>query len=204
MDLSILIIAHLFPPLTLIWLFIWVTVPIGIWIQDRGPVFYLQERIGKNGKLFTIRKFRTMIPNAESSTGAVWSSKNDARITTIGKFLRWTAIDELPQLWNILKGEMTLVGPRAERPELHKKFVNDIPGFEERITITPGLTGLAQIKGSYDLSPDKKLHYDLMYIDQMSLTLDIKIIIVSICNTLFAKWGHPTTLESPSSPNEPK
>ncbi len=132
-----------------------------------------------------------MVPNAESKTGPVWSIQEDDRITPFGKILRWTAIDELPQILNILKGEMSFVGPRAERPELHDIFVSENPAFEKRLQVTPGLTGLAQIKGSYDLPASQKLEYDLEYIDNMTLRKDIALIIISIWNTLQAKWDRP-------------
>ena len=191
LDIAVIIISHCLPPLILLWLLIWIVIPLAIWIQDRGPIFYCQKRIGKDGKVFVIRKFRTMIPDAESETGIVWSHKNDPRITPIGKILRWTALDELPQLWNIITGDMTLVGPRSERPELHKQFVNQIPDFDLRLKVRPGLTGLAQIKGAYNLAPEQKLSYDLQYIEQTNFLLDIKIIILSIWYTITGKWGHP-------------
>ena len=191
LDIMVIVVAHCFPPLGLLWLLIWITVPLAIWIQDRGPIFYSQKRIGKDGNIFTIRKFRTMIPNAEATTGIVWSHKDDPRITTVGKVLRWTALDELPQLWNIITGDMTLVGPRSERPELHNEFLNRIPYFDRRLQVRPGLTGLAQINGSYNLAPKDKLAYDLEYISEMNLILDIKIIIISIWYTVRGKWAHP-------------
>jgi len=191
LDIIVILVSHCFPPLTLLWLLIWILVPISIWIQDRGPIFYSQQRMGKDGKIFVIRKFRTMIPNAEASTGIIWSSKNDPRITPIGKLLRWTALDELPQLWNIITGDMTLVGPRSERPELHNEFLERIPDFDLRLQVRPGLTGLAQIKGAYDMAPEKKLSYDLEYIRQIHLLLDIKIITLSIWYTINGKWAHP-------------
>jgi lipopolysaccharide/colanic/teichoic acid biosynthesis glycosyltransferase len=188
-DLSILIAAHLF--LAPLWALLWVAIPLAIWLQDRGPIFYCQKRVGKNGRIFTVRKFRTMIPDAERYTGAMWSTIDDPRITRVGRILRWTALDELPQLLNIWKGEMSLVGPRAERPELHEKFVQEIPGFESRLQARPGLTGLAQVMGSYDLPPAEKLRYDLEYIQMMSLWLDLKLVILSVRNTLLAKWDRP-------------
>tara|TARA_B100000029_G_scaffold413264_1_gene416206 strand:- start:16 stop:429 length:414 start_codon:yes stop_codon:yes gene_type:complete len=132
-----------------------------------------------------------MIPNAESDTGAVWSQTDDPRITKVGKILRWTALDELPQLWNIIRGDMTLVGPRAERPELHNKFALEIPEFARRLEVRPGLTGLAQINGPYDLPPEDKIHYDIEYISKMDLWLDIRIILLSIWYTLRGRWAHP-------------
>ncbi len=191
LDITVILVAHCFPPLTLLWVLVWTVIPISIWIQDRGPIFYSQTRIGKDGKIFIIRKFRTMIPDAEAKTGIVWSSKNDPRITSVGKVLRWTALDELPQLWNIIRGDMTLVGPRSERPELHNEFLERIPNFALRLQVRPGLTGLAQINGAYDLAPEEKLSYDLDYIRQMHLLLDIKIIILSVWYTMNGKWAHP-------------
>lgn len=132
-----------------------------------------------------------MIPNAEADTGIIWSHQNDPRITSIGKILRWTALDELPQLWNIITGDMTLVGPRSERPELHDEFSNRIPDFDLRLQVRPGLTGLAQIRGAYNLAPEQKLAWDLEYINKMNLILDIKIIILSIWYTMGGKWSHP-------------
>ena len=132
-----------------------------------------------------------MIPNAEATTGIVWSSKDDPRITRIGKLLRWTALDELPQLWNIINGDMTLVGPRSERPELHDEFLSRIPNFDLRLKVRPGLTGLAQIKGAYNITPEEKLGHDLEYINQMNLLLDIKIIMLSVWNTITGKWDRP-------------
>jgi lipopolysaccharide/colanic/teichoic acid biosynthesis glycosyltransferase len=188
-DLTVLITAHLL--LAPVWALCWSVIPLLIWLQDRGPIFYCQQRVGKNGRIFVVRKFRTMIPDAERHTGAVWSTGNDSRITRVGRILRWTALDELPQLLNIWKGEMSLVGPRAERPEFHEKFVREIPGFQSRLQVLPGLTGLAQVKGAYDLGPEEKLRYDLRYIQNMSLWLDLKLILISIQNTLLAKWDHP-------------
>ena len=117
-----------------------------------------------------------MTPDAEKITGAVWSKKDDPRITRIGRLLRITAIDEIPQIINIIKGEMSFVGPRAERPELHEKFVLEINDFDKRLEVTPGLSGLAQIKGSYDLEPKEKLKFDMEYSEKMSLFFDLKII----------------------------
>ena len=191
LDILIILIAHCFPPFTVLWLVIWTIIPISIWLQDRGPIFYSQSRIGKNGKIFVIRKFRTMIPNAEAVTGIVWSSKDDPRITRVGKVLRWTALDELPQLWNIINGDMTLVGPRSERPELHDEFLSRIPNFALRLKVRPGLTGLAQIKGAYNITPEEKLRHDLEYINQMNILLDIQIIMLSIWSTVNAKWDRP-------------
>ncbi len=185
-DLTVLVLAHvlLFP----LWLLLWTFIPLAIWLQDRGPIFYKQTRIGRGGKVFTIRKFRTMVPDAERMTGAVWATLRDPRITTLGRILRTTALDELPQVLNIWRGEMSIVGPRSERPELHAQFVQQYPGFEQRLAVRPGLTGLAQVKGEYNLPPNEKLVYDLDYIRRMSLWLDIKLITISAWNTVVGRW----------------
>ena len=191
LDLLMIIAGFLFPLLWPLWFIVIFIIPLLIWIEDRGPIFYSQNRIGKNKKVFKVIKFRTMIPEAEKTSGAVWSTKDDPRITRIGHLLRRTALDEIPQLLNILKGEMSFVGPRAERPELHEKFSKEIPGFDKRLDVTPGLSGLAQINGSYDLDPKEKLVFDIDYSKKMSLFFDIKIIIVSVFNSISARWDQP-------------
>ena len=191
LDLLMIIAGLLFPLLWPLWFIVIFIIPLLIWVEDRGPIFYSQNRIGKNKKVFKVIKFRTMIPEAEKTSGAVWSTKDDPRITRIGHLLRRTALDEIPQLLNILKGEMSFVGPRAERPELHEKFSKEIPGFDKRLDVTPGLSGLAQINGSYDLDPKEKLVFDIDYSKKMSLFFDIKIIIVSVFNSISAKWDQP-------------
>lgn len=160
-------------------------------LSSRGPIFYRQKRVGQNGKNFDIIKFRTMTEDAEKGTGAVWAQENDPRITWIGKIMRKTRIDELPQLWNILKGEMSFVGPRAERPEFHDKLKNGVPFYEERYIIKPGLSGWAQINYPYGSSiadTAEKLQYDLYYIKNRSLVLDLGIILKTI-NTTLRKAG---------------
>ena len=191
LDLLMIIAGLLFPLLWPLWFIVIFIIPLLIWVEDRGPIFYSQNRIGKNKKVFKVIKFRTMIPEAEKASGAVWSTKDDPRITRIGHLLRRTALDEIPQLLNILKGEMSFVGPRAERPELHEKFSKEIPGFDKRLDVTPGLSGLAQINGSYDLDPKEKLVFDIDYSKKMSLFFDIKIIIVSVFNSISARWDQP-------------
>ena len=191
LDLLMIIAGLLFPLLWPLWFIVIFIIPLLIWVEDRGPIFYSQNRIGKNKKVFKVIKFRTMIPEAEKASGAVWSTKDDPRITRIGHLLRRTALDEIPQLLNILKGEMSFVGPRAERPELHEKFSKEIPGFDKRLDVTPGLSGLAQINGSYDLDPREKLVFDIDYSKKMSLFFDIKIIIVSVFNSIPARWDQP-------------
>lgn len=160
---------------------------IGNLIGNRGPLFYIQERIGKNGNLFRIIKFRTMIKNAEKN-GAVWAKKNDVRITPFGKFMRHTRLDELPQFLNILKGDMSLIGPRPERPHFVRELSQILPFYETRHIIKPGLTGWAQVKTRYGSSVDDsllKLQYDLYYIKHKSFFLDVNIFIKTISTMIF-------------------
>lgn len=147
--------------------------------DSNGGAIYRQERLGLNGKKFTLYKFRTMRLDAEKD-GAVWAEKDDVRCTKVGKLLRATRLDELTQLFNILKGDMSIVGPRPERECFYKKFSEYIDGFEQRLVVVPGLTGLAQINGGYDLAPEEKIVYDLEYIEKRSFWLDIKIIFKTV------------------------
>ena len=149
-------------------------------LEDGGPVFYKQERLGEKNKRFYIYKLRSMKVNAEKIGGAQWAKQNDNRITNIGRFIRKTRIDELPQLVNILKGDMSLIGPRPERPELTYEFEKCIPGFSNRLAIKPGLTGWAQVNGGYDITPKEKLILDIEYINNMGILIDIKIIMKTI------------------------
>jgi lipopolysaccharide/colanic/teichoic acid biosynthesis glycosyltransferase len=167
---------------------LWFVCSLAIKLEDRGPVFYRQERVGKQGRPFWTIKFRSMIPDAEKDSGAVWAKENDPRVTKVGRILRATAMDELPQLWNIFKGDMSFVGPRAERPELVEQFAQKIKNYHSRFVVTPGLTGLAQVYGSYDTPPRKKLRYDLLYIKKQSLLLDLKLILLSFLITFKGKW----------------
>lgn len=160
---------------------------LGNIIANRGPLFYTQERIGKNGNLFKIIKFRTMMKNAEKN-GAVWAKKNDVRITSFGKFLRNSRIDEMPQFINILKGDMSLIGPRPERPHFVRELSQILPFYETRHIIKPGLTGWAQVKTRYGSSVDDsllKLQYDLYYIKHRSFFLDINILIKTLSTVIF-------------------
>lgn len=146
-------------------------------LESPGPVIFKQARLGENGKEFTIYKFRSMVKNAEAKTGAVWAKKNDCRVTRVGKFIRKTRIDELPQFFNILMGHMTLVGPRPEREVFVEEFDQQYPGFKNRMLVKPGVTGLAQVKGGYDLTPGQKLRLDMLYIRNRSTLLDLEIMI---------------------------
>jgi len=145
-----------------------------------GPVFYVQQRVGRNGSVFKLYKLRTMIDGAERHTGPVLALENDTRITRLGKFMRSTRLDELPQLLNILKGEMSLVGPRPERPLFVSRFNQKFSAYHYRHLVKPGLTGLAQVLGKYTTSPRDKLYYDIYYIRNYSLYLDLKILLRTI------------------------
>lgn len=148
-------------------------------LESPGSPFYSQERLGKNGKNFKVLKLRSMRKDAEKN-GAKWAEQNDPRITKIGLFIRKTRVDELPQLLNILKGEMSLVGPRPERPIFTEKFEKETPGFKNRLKVRPGLTGWAQVNGGYEITPKEKLILDIYYINNASLIMDLKIMIKTI------------------------
>ena len=160
---------------------------LGNFIANRGPLFYIQERIGKNGHLFRIIKYRTMVKNAEKN-GAVWSKKGDVRITPFGRFLRSSRLDEMPQFLNILKGEMSLIGPRPERPHFVRQLSQTLPFYETRHIIKPGLTGWAQVNTRYGSSIDDsllKLQYDLYYIKHRSFFLDANILVKTLSTVIF-------------------
>lgn len=165
---------------------------IAIKIDSRGPVIYKQERSGLNGKVFKVYKFRSMYQDAEKRTGPIWSTKDDPRITRVGKFIRRVRIDELPQIWNVFKGEMSLVGPRPERPFFVEQLAKEIPYYKRRLRVRPGITGWAQVKHKYDENIEDvktKLQFDLFYIENMSLKTDIKILFRTVFVVLFGK-GH--------------
>lgn len=153
-------------------------------LETPGPAFFLQERVGLHGKYFKVIKLRSMKVNAEKN-GAQWAAKNDPRVTKVGAFIRKTRIDELPQLFNILKGDMSLIGPRPERPMFTAQFNEEIPGFIDRLQVKPGITGWAQVNGGYDITPKEKLELDRYYINNMSFWLDLKIILktIKVCIT---------------------
>jgi exopolysaccharide biosynthesis polyprenyl glycosylphosphotransferase len=162
-------------PLFVLALPVMVVVAALVRVSSTGPVLYTQERVGKDGRNFTMVKFRTMRADAERGTGPVLAAENDPRVTFLGRFLRATRLDELPQLWNLLRGDMSFVGPRPERPEFVEQYVRDIQGYGERFRVRPGMTGYAQVNGEYHTSPTTKLKYDLAYIHNHSLWLDLKI-----------------------------
>lgn len=162
---------------------IWILASAAVKMTDRGPVLYKQERVGQDGKKFYLYKFRTMRPDAEKETGPVWASKEDARRTGLGRILRSLNIDELPQIWNVLKGDMSLVGPRPERPNFVEQFREEIPRYMARHKIKSGITGWAQVSGLRgNTSLQERIKYDLYYAENWSLLFDLEILFM----TLFA------------------
>jgi lipopolysaccharide/colanic/teichoic acid biosynthesis glycosyltransferase len=184
MLVSVISLVILFP--------VFIITMVAIKIGDRGPIFYKQVRVGINGKLFNILKFRSMKVDAESNGLPRWSSDNDNRITTVGKFIRQHRIDELPQLINVLCGDMSIIGPRPERPYFVDILNKGIVNYNERHCVTPGITGLAQVRYRYgsDLYKDsrKKLKYDMFYIINRSIHLDTYILFKTI-NIVFSGYG---------------
>jgi lipopolysaccharide/colanic/teichoic acid biosynthesis glycosyltransferase len=173
---------------------LWVVIAIALKIQDGGPVFYGQERVGRDGRLFNALKFRSMVPHAEAHLGAVQAHRADPRVTTVGAWLRRTALDELPQLVNIFRGEMSFVGPRALRPGELERGANEavplsaIPGYAERITVRPGLTGIAQIYAPRDVPRRAKFRYDRLYVRRRSFWLDMRLIALSFWISFRGSW----------------
>lgn len=163
-----------------IFLPIYIVISVAIKIDSKGSIIYTQDRIGENGKIFKIYKFRTMCENAESKTGPTLEKENDERVTRVGKILRRTKLDEIPQFFNVLIGNMSIVGPRPERPFLANKIKAELKEFELREKVKPGITGLACITLGYYAKPQDKLKYDLKYIKERSLLNDIKICIKTI------------------------
>jgi exopolysaccharide biosynthesis polyprenyl glycosylphosphotransferase len=163
---------------------------LAIKLNSPGPVLFRQERVGRNGIAFTLYKFRTMYHHAEANTGPIWVELGDPRITTVGKFLRISRLDEIPQLWNVLKGDMGFVGPRPERPEFVQWLADKIPYYNFRHIIRPGVTGWAQVRYQYGASLEQtkeKLKYDLYYIKHMSVALDLVILVETIKTVLWAR-----------------
>jgi lipopolysaccharide/colanic/teichoic acid biosynthesis glycosyltransferase len=166
----------------------WVAITISILLSDGWPVLYRQRRVGRGGRVFSAYKFRSMVKGAEKMTGAVLAVENDPRITPAGRVLRKAALDEIPQLLNIFKGDMSWVGPRPERPEFVKQFLGQIPGYGMRHLVTPGLTGVAQVYGRYYTDPISKLRYDLYYVRNRSLQLDFRLFVMSWLITIKGRW----------------
>lgn len=168
---------------------------VAIKLEDGGPVMFAQERVGRHGRVFLVYKFRSMVVNAEESTGAVQAVENDPRVTRTGRWLRATAFDELPQLWNIVRGDMSIVGPRPLRPgeadttaDGRHLLLSAIPGYDARHRSRPGLTGLAQVYAPRDLPRTGKFRYDLLYQRRASFCLDLRLILRSFWITLRGRW----------------
>lgn len=175
---------------------LWVSLAAIIKLEDGGPVFYTQDRVGEGGRVFTVFKFRSMIPNAEAVVGAVQATARDPRVTRIGRIMRATAMDELPQLLNIFRGDMSFVGPRALRPgEIEASdgvfiALEAVPGYAARCRMRPGLTGVAQIYAARDVGRRNKFRYDRLYADRESVWLDLRLILLSFWITFRGRWEH--------------
>ncbi|HXG89494.1 MAG TPA: sugar transferase [Vicinamibacterales bacterium] len=173
---------------------LWALFAVLIKTEDGGPIFFSQERVGLNGRVFMAFKFRSMIPDAERHTGPIQATVGDSRVTRIGALLRATAMDELPQLLNILRGDMSFVGPRPLRPGEQDSTADGvvqlttIPGYEERHTVRPGLTGLAQVYAARDVARAEKFKYDIQYLQRAGLWLDLQLIIRSVWITVRGRW----------------
>jgi exopolysaccharide biosynthesis polyprenyl glycosylphosphotransferase len=169
---------------------VWIIVAIAIKINSPGRLVYSQERVGKDGRVFRMHKFRSMYQDAEAKTGPVWATTNDPRVTSVGRFLRKTRLDEIPQFMDVLRGDMSLVGPRPERPHFVEQLAQEIPLYKRRLSVKPGITGWAQIKQGYDTSLDdvrSKVKYDLFYIENMSFRMDIKILLMTFYTMIAGK-----------------
>ncbi len=170
-------------------------IAVAIKLEDGGPVFFLQDRVGRGGRVFDAFKFRSMVVDAERDTGAVQATADDPRVTRVGRVLRATAFDELPQLWNIIRGDMSVVGPRPLRPGESDTTADGrllplaaIPGYEARHRVRPGLTGLAQVYAPRDLPRTGKFRYDLLYQRRAGLALDLRLIVLSFWITVRGRW----------------
>ncbi|MDE2789417.1 MAG: sugar transferase [Paracoccaceae bacterium] len=174
-----------------LWVVLGLAVILAVRLEDGGPVLYRQVRLGRGGAVFRILKFRTLAVGAETETGPVWTERGNPRITRVGRVLRRFHLDELPQAVNILKGEMSVVGPRPERPELAARIEQDVPGFAARLRVRPGVAGLAQAEGAGWQEPALKLHYDNLYIAAMSPWLDLRLCARCLARTLRPRRGGP-------------
>jgi lipopolysaccharide/colanic/teichoic acid biosynthesis glycosyltransferase len=173
---------------------LWCVLALAIKLEDGGPIFYTQERVGRDGRVFHAFKFRSMFHDAERATGPLQARHGDERVTRVGRLMRATAMDELPQLWNILRGDMSFVGPRALRPgeiELEGGTpvpLESVPGYADRIVVRPGLTGVAQVYAPRDISRRSKFRYDRLYIRRRSLALDMRLILLSFWISFRGTW----------------
>jgi lipopolysaccharide/colanic/teichoic acid biosynthesis glycosyltransferase len=174
---------------------LWAAIAVAIKAQDGGPVLFRQQRVGLGGRVFNALKFRSMVPDAEAASGPVQATENDPRVTPVGRLLRATAMDELPQLWNIFTGDMSFVGPRPLRPgEVETRGdgqmvrLDEIPGYEARHQVRPGLTGLTQVYAPRDISRTSKFRLDRVYLKRASFWLDLKLILLSFWITGRGEW----------------
>jgi len=174
---------------------LWLIIPAAIRLEDGGPVFFRQSRVGRDGTLFDALKFRSMVPNADRTFGPVQAREHDPRVTRVGRLLRATAMDELPQLWNIFKGDMSFVGPRPLVPgEVEVRGdgrlvpLDAVPGYRERHRVRPGLTGLTQVYAARDIARASKFRLDLLYLKRASFLLDLKLILLSFWITGRGQW----------------
>jgi len=170
---------------------VWIAIAVGVKVSSPGPVFYRQERVTWNGQKFAMFKFRSMPEGVESGSGPVWSRQDEERATRFGSFLRRYSLDELPQLLNVLKGDMSLVGPRPERPEFVREFRQRIPGYMQKHLVKAGITGWAQVndlRGDSDL--EQRIQYDLYYIDNWSLWFDMRILALTLWHILTSRHAH--------------
>ena len=197
---SLVLLAHVLPLMVL--------TALAIWASGNGSVLYRQDRVGRNGGIFTILKFRSMHLEAESDGVARWSTSNDARVTLLGRLLRRFRVDELPQLWNVLKGDMSFIGPRPERPEFVRQLAAEIPYYDYRHIVKPGISGWAQINFPYGATikdAKEKLNYDLYYIKNYSLALDFLVLMQTARVILWPTKGTrvaPAPLAEPQRPRE--
>jgi lipopolysaccharide/colanic/teichoic acid biosynthesis glycosyltransferase len=174
---------------------VWLVAAAAVKLEDGGDVFFAQERVGQHGRVFRVLKFRSMIPHAEAKVGALQAREGDPRVTRVGRWLRATAMDELPQLWSIFRGDMSFVGPRALRPgEIEAngtgqlEALEDVAGFDRRCEVPPGLTGIAQIYAPRDVPRRQKFRYDHLYIRRRSFWLDLRLIALSFWITFRGTW----------------
>lgn len=184
-DLAVLVVAHLV--LLPVWALLWALIPLAIWLDDRGPIFFRQRRMGKDGREFVFLKFRTMVTGADEL--GLMTRDQDPRVTRVGAVLRRTALDELPQVINILRGDMSFVGPRALPVRMHEEARKEEPRFAERLMVTPGLTGVAQLYLPRHCAARRRLRYDRLYMKRASLGLDIRLMLRAALNTLTGSWG---------------
>ena len=187
LDLTILVLAHLL--ILPVWALLWVLIPLAIWLEDRGALLYVQARVGRNGRVFKLFKFRSMRVQGAAEDWPEFTAKSDPRITLIGKILRRLALDELPQIINMWKGDISFVGPRPLPPDMHEAYVEEDPDFAKRLVARPGLTGLAQTRLRRHARARDRLRYDRIYIRRASMWLDLKLIALSVWLTLSGQWG---------------